>query len=129
LNENLRSKAGLIYNVVEAVVLAMSIMLVCWTAKTVIEQGKVQSTHTAQIATNTGRLDGLESHGSRGLEAHAGLDNQWHTDNERRLEKLEANMAVLQQSMGKLESMSVRLEGLVEGQSRIERQLEDKKKL
>lgn len=128
MNENLRAKAGLVYNVVEAVILGMSVLLICWTANTVIDQGKelAQLRTTSNITVS--RVDALEQHGSSGLGAHERMDDQWHKDNDRRIATLESAIITLQVATSKLESMSIRIDGLVSGQARIEKQLEDSRK-
>ena len=113
-----------IYNIVESVILCMSVLLICWTAKVVIAQGNVLASHEAHIETNTTRLDSLEDRGSRSLESHAKLDDNRDINSSERLAKVEAAVIVLQTLPIEVKAIMIKLEGLNEGQLRIEKQLE-----
>ena len=47
------NRASRIYNVVESVILGMSVLLVAWTAQRVISYGELLANHSANISTNT----------------------------------------------------------------------------
>ena len=120
MKEEMRDKAGLVYNVVEAVILGMSVCLIVWTAKTVIDQGQTLSVHGNQIGVNTTRLDHLEAHGSSGLAAHEAMDEKRVEALQTRMDKLENAVISLQSTPGELKAITARLEALKEGQLRIE---------
>jgi hypothetical protein len=124
LREELREKAGLVYNVVEAVLLAISIGLVTWTANNVIAQGKELAKHETQIDINTSRITTIETKGSAGLQTHEQMDDTRIGSLNSRLDKVEQAVIGLQSAPAKLEAISARLESLAQGQQRIERQLE-----
>lgn len=121
MKEETRAKAGLVYNVVESVILAMSVGLLCWIGNRVIAHGELLASHTAQITADTIKLDNLDTKGSRGLEsATKRID-----EDERRLDKIEAAILSLQTAPGELKAINARLDGIEKGQARIEKSLED----
>src|SRR5512139_17049 len=118
VKEEVRAKAGLVYNVVESVILAMSVGLMVWLANLVIEQGRTLSAHSTMLSVNSGRLDTLEMRGSRPLETHVKDDDSRILDLKNRLEKVES--AVLN-----LATVPVKIDNMSDTQKRIERMLED----
>lgn len=125
MSEQLRAKAGLVYNVVESVILLVAVGMTTWTAHTVITQGNTLSSHSNQIGVNTGRLDKIEGAGSAGLQAHVREDDRRVLDIDKRLEKLEQAVIALQSAPGELKAMNARLESLGQSQVRIERALDE----
>jgi hypothetical protein len=85
----------MIYNVVESVVLGMSVVMLAWVANKTIAQGEII----------------------------AGQHNQL-VDVRSRIEKLETATLAAAATPGKLEAVSVRLDNLASGQDRIEKLLE-----
>ena len=124
MSEQLRAKAGMVYNVVESVILAMSVGMMVWVCNVVITHGNVLAAHQAHIDTNSGRLTRIETSGSSGLQSHEAQDNQRIGDHNVRLEKLEAAVIILQATPGELKSIATEMRGLREGQLRIEKALE-----
>ena len=119
-------KSSQIYNVVESVILGMSVLLIAWTAQTVITQGRELSAHEAHITTNTGRLGMLEDRGSRSLETHVKADDEREIATLERVAKLESAMTIMQAISGDLKAVAVKLEVLTEGQRRLEAKLNSK---
>jgi hypothetical protein len=124
LNENLRDKAGLIYNVVESVILAMSVGMMVWLASTVIVQGNLLQRVAVRQENALGRLDTLEVRGSPALMAHEKEDQSRVDDIKIRVDKLEAAVLILQATPGELKAISVSLGTLHESQRRIEERLD-----
>lgn len=118
-----RPKAN-IFNVVESVVLAMSVGLMLWVANLVVKHGEILSAHTTSLQVDDDRLDSLESRGSPTLAAHVTENISDLNAMRQRLDKLDTALLALQATPGKLETISVRLEGLREGQLRLEKTLE-----
>ena len=121
MNENLRQKAGLVYNVVESIVLLMSVGLVCWLATVVISQGQILAAHSNQILTTNNRVEQIEMHGSRAVESVVarvdGLAKQ--------MDEMRSAIMTLQAAPGELKAINVRLDSLREGQMRIEKSLDE----
>jgi len=113
-----------IFNVVESVVLAMSVGLMLWVANLVVEHGKMLASHETSIRAADSRLSELENRGSRNLASHVTQDEQQAMAVTERLSKLESAVLLLQTTPGELKAISVRLEGLREGQLRLEKTLE-----
>lgn len=118
VKEELRAKAGLVYNVVETVILAMSVGLMLWVAKIVVDHGQVLASHSTMLNVSSGRLDVLEARGSRSLETHVREDDARVDDLKNRVTKLES--AVLG-----LASVPNKIDNLTDGQKRIERMIEE----
>ena len=116
----------MIYGVVMAVILAMSVLLTAWTASKAVSLGELVSTLQASVSENSTRLDYLEKYGSRTLEAHVSSDDARVIDIKARLDKLESAVLVLLSTPGELKAMGVQLEALKEGQERIEKSLSSK---
>lgn len=114
---------NVIYNVVMAVVLAMSVGLTSWTATKVIYLGEIVSSQQVEIVQNSSRLDILEKFGSRTLESHISSDDSRVADIKVRLDKLESAVLALQSTPGELKAINVQLSALKEGQMRIEKTL------
>jgi hypothetical protein len=124
LNEALKEKAGLVYNVVESVILAMSVGLMVWLSNVVIGHGNDISRISTRQQTVYERVDRLETIGSPSLVAHERSDEQRVTDIKLRVDKLEAAVIVLQGTPGELKAIGVSLQTLHEGQKRIEERLD-----
>lgn len=125
MNEETKQKAGLVYNVVESVILAMSVGLMVWLSNVVINHGNTLASQGTQIGVNTGRLDKLETGGSPRLSAHEAMDDRRIEGIDKRLEKLESAVIALQSAPGELKAISARLDALQTGQYRIERLFEE----
>ena len=117
------NRASRIYNVVESVILGVSVLLVAWTAQRVISYGELLANHSANISTNTGRLNILEDRGSRGLESHSKTDDQRDSQLGERINKLEMALLLLQSVPGEIRAIGTQLEVLAEGQRRMELRL------
>ena len=125
MSETLKAKAAVIYNVVEAVVLLIAVGLTTWTANTVIEQGKEQAAMRTTVNADSVRLTDLEVHGSRSLEAHERMDDQRVKTLEADTHDLKLAVIALQQTLGELKGISVKLESLQNGQIRVEESFKD----
>jgi len=123
VERNGRARAN-VFNVVESVVLAMSVGLMLWVANLAVEHGKILSSHETVLKSDANRLDTLESRGSPNLAAHVTENISDLNAMRQRLDKMEAAVLLLQTTPGKLEAISVRLEGLRDGQLRLEKTLE-----
>jgi hypothetical protein len=127
MNERIKESAGIIYNVVISVLLAVSVGLVCWTADKVIEHerelGKLDVRQQDVIA----KVDIIETHGSRSLEAHIKDDDTRVAEIKDRVSKVETAILSLQNAATELKAVNVRLDTLKEGEERIERAIEKSK--
>lgn len=117
----LKEKAGLVYNVVESVILAMSVGLMVWLSNVVIGQSQTLAAHAVQINNNAIKVESIEVHGSRAVENLSGRVDSIA----KQLEDLRAAIIVLQTAPGELKAMNTRLDGLKEGQVRIEKMFEE----
>ena len=102
----------------------MSVGLMLWVANLVVEHGKALASHETSLRANESRLTDLENRGSRNLASHVMQDDVSMTAMSDRLGKLESAVVLLQTTPGELKAISVRLEGLREGQLRLEKALE-----
>lgn len=125
MSEPSKSRAGIIYNVVESVVLLFAVGLTTWTANTVITHGNILASHSAVMDVNTRRLEQFEVSGSRGLGEHEKEDNTRIEELKRRMATVEAAIVALQTTPGELKAISARLDSIREGQGRIEKALEE----
>lgn len=109
----------------------MSVGLMVWMANVVIMHGQTLATHGALITVNTGRLEKIESKGSDQLQSHVVMDDGRVDVINKRLEKLENAVLVLQQTPGELKSIGVELRNIRDSQQRLEKlfdeHLKDKK--
>ena len=128
LNENLKQKAGLIYNVVESIILAMSVGMMLWIANLVITHGNEITRLTTRDDVVYERLGRLESVGSPTLIAHEKSDDLRVDDIKLRIDKIEAAVIVLQATPGQLKAIEVSLGTLHESQLRIEGRLDKNQK-
>lgn len=124
MNENLKQKAGLVYNVVESVILAMSVGLMVWLANVVIIHGNMIERVSTKQEGVVNRVDRLESTGSPALQAHEKEDQSRVDDLKIRVDKLEAAVLILQATPGELKAIQVSLDTLHESQKRIEERLD-----
>lgn len=131
MSEDLRAKAGLVYNIVESVVLAMSVGLMVWMANVVITHGQTLATHGTLLSVLMSKQDKIETKGSDQLQSHVVMDDGRVDVINKRLEKLEAAVLVLQQTPGELKSIGVELRNIRDSQQRLEKlfdeHLKDKK--
>jgi hypothetical protein len=128
LNENLKQKAGLIYNIVESVILGMSVGLMVWLANVVVAHGNQLARDEARQEGIDIRLSKLELTGSPALIAHEREDQQRVDDLKDRVAKMETAVLALQSTPGELKAISVSLETLHESQKRIEERLDKMQK-
>jgi hypothetical protein len=124
LNNELKQKAGLVYNIVESVILAMSVGLMVWLANVVIEHGQKLSSITTQASGVDVRVTRLEVAGSTSLQSHEKEDDQRVSDIKDRLARLESAVIVLQATPGELKAIGVTLSTMHESQKRIEERLD-----
>ena len=127
MNDEIKQKAGLIYNVVEAVILGMAVMLNVWNANMVITHGKSIAQQETKSDSMDVRVNRVESSGSPAFLAHEKEDNQRVNDIRNRVEKLETAVLALQATPGELKAIGVSLETLHESQKRIEERLDKQK--
>lgn len=119
-------KASLnLFSVIESVILAMSVGLMLWVANLVVEHGKILASHDTLLKVDSSRLETLEGRGSPGLVAHVVEENAELTAIRARMDKLETAVVALQATPGELRAISVRLEGIKEAQTRMEKALDD----
>ena len=114
-----------LFGVIESVILAMSVGLMLWVSNLVVEHGKIISSHATMLQLDNSRLDAIESRGSPTLAAHVQEDNAEMGAIRARLDKMESAVVVLQTTPGELRAISVRLEGIKEAQTRIEKTLDE----
>jgi len=112
-----------VYNIVESVILGVCVLLVTWTAQTVISQGKLISSHDAALTSSIIRLTSIEDRGSRSLESHSKLDDNRDLNMMERMVKLETAILNLQTIVGEMKALGVQLDALHAGQIRIEKQI------
>lgn len=125
MNDAIKARAGIVYNVVEATILAVTVGLTTWTAKTVIEHGNsLGIISTRELATES-RVDRIESKGSASLETHIKEADAKNASMNSRVDKLETAVIGLQSAPGELKAIGVRLDNLRDGQQRIEKMFED----
>ena len=123
MNTNTSSSGSRVYNIVESVILGVCVLLITWTAQTVIAQGKLLSSHDAALATSISRLTSIEDRGSRSLESHSKLDDNRDMNMMERMVKLETAILNLQAIVGEMKALGVQLDALHAGQIRIEKQI------
>lgn len=126
MSETLKQRAGIVYQVAESVILAISVGLVAWTANTVISQGHIIAAINNQVLTNTGRLDNLENKGSSGLREHEKMDDNRIVEMQKRDDRLEAALNSLMSTPGELKAINIRLDGANKALERIESILYDR---
>ena len=124
MSETTKSSAARVYDIVQAVLLAVVGLVMTWTVQTVVAQGRELSSHTANINTNTGRLTSLEDRGSRQLGEHTKMDDARSISDEDRITKLEAAVITFSTIPGELKFIRLQMETLESGQKRIEKKLE-----
>lgn len=124
MNDAIKARIGIVYNVVEATILAIAVGLTTWTATSVIEHTRqiaVEQTKTEAVSL---RVDKIETKGSSSLEAFEKESQAKDAAVNARLEKLEMAVISLQSAPGELKAIAARLDSLKEGQARIENALE-----
>ena len=124
MSENIKSSSARVYDIVQAVLLAVVGLVMTWTVQTVVAQGRELSSHAANINTNTGRLTSLEDRGSRQLGEHTKMDDTRSISDEERITKLEAAVLAFAAIPGELKFIRLQMETLEKGQARIEKRLE-----
>ena len=120
MKEETRAKAGLVYNVVESVILAMTVGLNVWLASLVIVHGNVLASHGTQIGINTDAIIRYGATGTPSLATHEKEDKAIAEAHEQRIQKLE--QAVI--SLSELKGIAIEIRSLHEGQVRIEEALQ-----
>lgn len=113
-----KTKAGVVREIVETVVLFGACGILAWVTNTVIEQGKFISAHATMLNVNAERILSLETRGSRSLESHEKMDDQRVTDLSKRMDKVEQMMTLLS-------PLPTKIEYIAESQKRIEKLFED----
>lgn len=121
IKAGLKSAAELIQTFALAgITVAIGFML-----NTLVAHSNSLAVHTSQINTSNARLDRLETKGSSNLAAHESQDDQRISSINGRLDKLENAVIALQAAPGELKAINARLDGIKEGQMRIEKALDD----
>lgn len=123
------SRFAFVADIVESVIVLLTVGLMCWVCNVVIGQGRELASLQTMSMAQQERLNRLELKGSSSLAAHVDEDNERITNIKARLDKVEAAVIALQTAPVKLEAISVRLDALKEGQTRIERTLEDRTRM
>lgn len=113
-----------LFSVIESVILAMSVGLMLWVANLVVEHGKILASHDTTLKIDNSRLESLEGKGSPSLVAHVVEENAELAAVRARLDKMEAAVVALQSTPGELRAIAVRLEGIKEAQTRMEKALD-----
>ena len=121
MNAETKEKAGLIFNITESVVVAIMVYMTTKIMANQIQHGEELAAHRTQLAISTGRIETIDTKGSRAVES---MGSEISNINKQMIEMRTA-IITLQTAPGELKAMNVRLENLVEGQKRIERQLEE----
>ena len=124
MNDSAKSKAVLVYGVIQGVVIGATVYILQGTVSTVIAHGNTLSAQETSLKTISGRIDHFENHGSSGLESFRASSEQIFSAQDRRFDKLENAVITLQGTPGELKTISARLDNLKDGQCRIERSLE-----
>ena len=124
MSENIKSSSARVYDIVQAVLLAVVGLVMTWTVQTVVAQGRELSSHAANINTNSGRLTSLEDRGSRQLGEHTKMDDARSISDEDRITKLEAAVLTFSAIPGDLKFIRLQMETLENGQKRIEKKLD-----
>ena len=119
-----KSSSSRVYDIVQAVLLAVVGLVMTWTVQTVVAQGRELSAHNSDIKTNSGRLTSLEDRGSRQLGEHVKMDDSRSGSDEERITKLEAAVIALSTIPGDIRFIRLQMETLENGQKRIEKKLE-----
>ena len=114
----------MIYNVVESVILGMSVGMMLWMSNLVITHGNQISRLTTRDDVVYERIGRLETAGSPTLIAHEKSDDLRVDDMKLRIDKIEAAVIVLQATPGQLKAIEVSLTALHESQQRIESRLD-----
>lgn len=127
MSEFLKQKASVIVDVVLAVILAVAVGLTAWTASMVVNLNREMGVNRNDTERLRERMDRFEVGGTPSLMAHVQDDNTRIKTINDRLEKQDAANVKVAEAITKLEALSVRLDALREGQSRIERALEQQK--
>ena len=114
-----------LFNTVGPVLLALGVgFMFLWVASMVVEHGKILATHLGELKSHEARLAVIESGGNRGLASHLTEDAAHEVATGSRLDKLEQALLLLQQTPGELKAIGSRLDGLHDGQVRLEKMLE-----
>ena len=121
MSNDLKEKAGLIYNIVESVVLAMSVGLMVWLANVVIDHGNSLAAHAVRINGLSTQTETIEQHGSRAVETLSGRVDSIA----KQLDEMKASILALQTAPGELKAINIRLDGLKEGQGRMEKMMDE----
>lgn len=116
----------MVYNVVEAVILAMAVALNIWNSHMVIQHGERLASGEATTRGIDSRVSSLETGGSKSLVAHEQKDDERVKGLDSRVGKLESAVIVLQAMPGELKAIGVSLQNLTDGQKRIEERLDKK---
>lgn len=113
-----KSRAALVREVIETMLLAVLTGISVWVGRTLIEHGETLAAHSTMLSSEAQRINNLELIGSRSLGEHAKADDQRDADSAKRLEKLETALTLLS-------PVPTKLEAITESQKRIERSLEE----
>lgn len=126
MSDGLKQRAGIVYQVTESVILAISVMLVAWTANKVITQGESISSLSSHMSMNQARIDILERNGSAGLQAHEKSDDERVGAIQKRQDRFDATLQQLQSTPGELKAIGARLDSFYDLLSRMERRLDER---
>jgi hypothetical protein len=124
MTNQLRERAGMIYNIVESVILAMSVGLMLWVANIVIQHGNELARQISKQEAVEIRITRIETSGSASSQSHAKDDDTRISSIKDRLTTLEAAVVLLQSTPGELKAIGVKLETMHDSQQRIEERLD-----
>lgn len=125
MNDSVKARMGIVYNVFEATILAIMVFISQWCIRTIIDHGNTLASMNTEITATDKRVDRIETRGSSGLESHIKEADSRAKSTDMRIDKLESAVLALQSAPGELKAISVRLDGLREGQARIEKMFEE----
>lgn len=100
--------------------MALCLSLLAYDAKVLVAQGEVVAVLQSKVEDHRDRLIKLEGSGSESLRTHVKDDDTRVQDIKDRISKLESAYLLLSSMPGELKAISARLDGLQEGQRRIE---------
>lgn len=111
----------MIFNVAESVVVAVMVYMTTRIVNTQILHGEELASHRTEIRNIDSRVENIDMKGSRAVES---LTVEVGTIKREMIEVRQA-ITILQTAPGELKAINVRLDGLVDGQKRIEKALDE----
>lgn len=125
MSEQVKSGIRNASEIIQTVVLSGLTVALCFMFNAVINHGNALAVHNSQIHATETRVTTLEDKGSRSLETHVREDDTRVVDLKARLDKVEAAVLLLQSMPGEIRAANVRLDAIRDGQTRIEKSLDE----